>query len=139
MPITITCQHWQPILDRLLAGDKALIKGTLKLCQYKDKWYALISITEEVPEVIGNNRVGIDRGQNQIAVATGKKGFTLFFSGKQVKHRRRKFQQRRKQLQKAGKYRAVKKLEQKEQRWICLLYTSPSPRDGLLSRMPSSA
>ena len=25
------------------------------------------------------------------------------------------------------------------QSWICLLYTSPSPRDGLLSRMPSSA
>ena len=25
------------------------------------------------------------------------------------------------------------------QRKICLLYTSPSPRDGLLSRMPSSA
>ena len=24
-------------------------------------------------------------------------------------------------------------------RWGCLLYTSPSPRDGLLSRMPSSA
>ena len=26
-----------------------------------------------------------------------------------------------------------------ELRRICLLYTSPSPRDGLLSRMPSSA
>ena len=26
-----------------------------------------------------------------------------------------------------------------ERAWICLLYTSPSPRDGLLSRMPSSA
>ena len=25
------------------------------------------------------------------------------------------------------------------QTWTCLLYTSPSPRDGLLSRMPSSA
>ena len=25
------------------------------------------------------------------------------------------------------------------QRYGCLLYTSPSPRDGLLSRMPSSA
>ena len=24
-------------------------------------------------------------------------------------------------------------------KWPCLLYTSPSPRDGLLSRMPSSA
>ena len=27
----------------------------------------------------------------------------------------------------------------KPQRYPCLLYTSPSPRDGLLSRMPSSA
>ena len=26
-----------------------------------------------------------------------------------------------------------------EQDVVCLLYTSPSPRDGLLSRMPSSA
>ena len=26
-----------------------------------------------------------------------------------------------------------------EMRYDCLLYTSPSPRDGLLSRMPSSA
>ena len=26
-----------------------------------------------------------------------------------------------------------------EQLYTCLLYTSPSPRDGLLSRMPSSA
>ena len=25
------------------------------------------------------------------------------------------------------------------QAYLCLLYTSPSPRDGLLSRMPSSA
>ena len=27
----------------------------------------------------------------------------------------------------------------KSQFYVCLLYTSPSPRDGLLSRMPSSA
>ena len=26
-----------------------------------------------------------------------------------------------------------------EERIVCLLYTSPSPRDGLLTRMPSSA
>ena len=26
-----------------------------------------------------------------------------------------------------------------DQAMVCLLYTSPSPRDGLLSRMPSSA
>ena len=29
--------------------------------------------------------------------------------------------------------------EEVKQYHICLLYTSPSPRDGLLSRMPSSA
>ena len=29
--------------------------------------------------------------------------------------------------------------DEEEQRLHCLLYTSPSPRDGLLSRMPSSA
>ena len=27
----------------------------------------------------------------------------------------------------------------KDEMYSCLLYTSPSPRDGLLSRMPSSA
>ena len=32
----------------------------------------------------------------------------------------------------------VGKIE-KEHSLFCLLYTSPSPRDGLLSRMPSSA
>ena len=30
-------------------------------------------------------------------------------------------------------------LKMKDERYTCLLYTSPSPRDGLLSRMPSSA
>ena len=28
---------------------------------------------------------------------------------------------------------------EKKLKWICLLYTSPSPRDATLSRMPSSA
>ena len=33
----------------------------------------------------------------------------------------------------------VRAMEQSHQYNDCLLYTSPSPRDGLLSRMPSSA
>ena len=33
----------------------------------------------------------------------------------------------------------AKKLAQRPDIESCLLYTSPSPRDGLLSRMPSSA
>ena len=31
------------------------------------------------------------------------------------------------------------KVEKKDGKYICLLYTSPSPRDGATSRMPSSA
>ena len=34
---------------------------------------------------------------------------------------------------------AVSAKKQRELATACLLYTSPSPRDGLLSRMPSSA
>ena len=30
-------------------------------------------------------------------------------------------------------------LEKNPKAWVCLLYTSPSPRDRLTSRMPSSA
>ena len=41
-----------------------------------------------------------------------------------------------KQLDKMIDTIEVKRLDEKES---CLLYTSPSPRDGLLSRMPSSA
>ena len=33
----------------------------------------------------------------------------------------------------------VYEMKMTKPKWTCLLYTSPSPRDGLLSRMPSSA
>ena len=35
--------------------------------------------------------------------------------------------------------KATMEVEAVDEGTICLLYTSPSPRDGLLSRMPSSA
>ena len=36
-------------------------------------------------------------------------------------------------------YSYLEKYSPSKQQLNCLLYTSPSPRDGLLSRMPSSA
>ena len=36
-------------------------------------------------------------------------------------------------------YKTYGRLNKNGSNVICLLYTSPSPRDGLLSRMPSSA
>ena len=41
------------------------------------------------------------------------------------------------ELQKGGA--EVERVRSQRQKMACLLYTSPSPRDGLLSRMPSSA
>ena len=42
-------------------------------------------------------------------------------------------------LVKKCKEKGIKPIIGNEMYVICLLYTSPSPRDGLLSRMPSSA
>ena len=46
----------------------------------------------------------------------------------------------RRTVRRAGKYHKPELLAVRiKEVWTCLLYTSPSPRDGLLSRMPSSA
>lgn len=118
LPLQVAGEHWQPILDALIAGNHRFKKGSLKLIQHRGKWYAFISVIQEVPDVESQNRVGVDRGQNNLAVAAQTRGFGRFFSGGEVKHRRRRFQQRRQALQKAGKYRAVKKSEQRESRWM---------------------
>nr|WP_248277382.1 transposase [Brasilonema octagenarum] len=76
------------------------------------------AVTEEVPQVDATNKIGCDRGQNNLAVVAPKNGFGKFFSGKEVMHRRRYFQKRRKQLQSAKKFRALKKWDRKERRWM---------------------
>ena len=44
------------------------------------------------------------------------------------------------EMERAQRYQdSIQTVAQLEQAKRCLLYTSPSPRDGLLSRMPSSA
>ena len=42
-------------------------------------------------------------------------------------------------VESAGKFMGGDDNELTGNPYVCLLYTSPSPRDGLLSRMPSSA
>lgn len=118
VPLAVQDGHWRPILDKLVASDSSVQAGSLKIIKHRGKWYAFISITQEVPEVQSTARVGIDRGQNNLAVAAPHRGFSRFFSGQEVKHKRRHFQQRRKSLQAASKYRAVKKSEKKEAKWM---------------------
>lgn len=60
--------------------------------------------------------IGIDRGQNNMAVAALPKSFGKFWKGNRVKMLRRKFQQTRKSLQEAKQLKEVKRLEQRERR-----------------------
>ncbi|MFQ3583758.1 MAG: transposase, partial [Cyanobacteriota bacterium] len=104
-------------LERILA-EQDCERGTLKLMRIRGVWYAVLSITWDVPEVKSTERLGVDRGQNRLAVAATRWGRAVFFGGGEVAYRRRRFQKRRAQLQQAGKYRALKKLERKEVRWM---------------------
>src|SRR5664279_3083602 len=80
--------------------------------------------------IIGHWDLTLDMGNNQTAPSwlevklSGFKTFVGYF------------------VANAGSARPISKVTvdgQKVTFNICLLYTSPSPRDGLLSRMPSSA
>jgi len=116
VPIVIASIHWESVLEQTLAGD--VEKGSVKLIYHRSRWYAYVSVTVDVPELQTLQRVGVDRGQNNLAVVAPAQGFGKFHSGKEVMHRRRYFQKRRQQLQQAKKFRALKKWNNREQRWM---------------------
>lgn len=131
VPVCVAASHWQPILDALINCDKSAVfcsedseqknsfeKGSIKVIKHKNKWYAFVSVTQEVPETTTANRIGCDRGQNNLAVISPVTGFGKFFNGQTVKHRRRHFQKRRESLQKTSKFRALKRWNKKEQKWM---------------------
>jgi IS605 OrfB family transposase len=71
----------------------------------------------EVPDAISvEHWIGVDRGQNNIAVAALPKGFGKFWKGGRVKGLRRQFQRTRRKLQSAKQLKEVKRLEQRERR-----------------------
>jgi IS605 OrfB family transposase len=116
VPIVIASVHWESVLEQTLAGQ--VEKGSVKLIYHRSRWYAYVSVTVDVPERKTLQRVGVDRGQNNLAVVAAAQGFGKFHSGKEVMHRRRDFQKRRQQLQQAKKFRALKKWNNREQRWM---------------------
>jgi putative transposase len=75
------------------------------------------SLSMEVPDASEiKGWIGVDRGQNNIAVASLPKSFGRFWNGRKVKALRRRFQKLRKALQEAKKLRKVKQLESRERR-----------------------
>lgn len=116
IPLEVHCANHQKVLQQLLSGKASA--GSLKLfSSSKGIWYALISVTLEVPESTPiNGWIGVDRGQNYLAVASLPNGRARFFGGGGVKQLRRHFASRRQALQKEKKHQALKKHKRKERR-----------------------
>lgn len=116
IPLAIHVASHTEVLDKLIAGEAKL--GSLKICKSKKGiWYALICVSMEVPDAKSVERwIGVDRGQNNIAVAALPGGFGKFWKGGRVKGLRRRFQRTRQQLQQAKQLKEVKRLEQRERR-----------------------
>lgn len=118
VPIAIHQANHEKVLEGILAGTHK--KGTLKLVQSKKGvWYACISVSWEVPRPTETTRfIGVDRGQNHLAVAVTPEGRSLFLSFGSVRHIRQHYAAKRRRLQRAGKHKTLKRLEQKESRTV---------------------
>ncbi len=118
IPLSVHSASHVEVLDKIVKGEAKL--GSLKLCKSKKGvWYALISVLMEVPDAYEvKGWIGVDRGQNNIAVAALPKGFGRFWRGGRVKDLRRQFQRTRKKLCCAKQLKEVKRLEQSERRII---------------------
>jgi len=98
--------------------------GTAKLVHNRGKWFLHIGITKEVSNFDAKDNpqiVGIDRGLRFLATVFDSKGKTLFFDGKKILHKRKKFLEIRRQLQSKGTTSAkskLKQLAQRENRWM---------------------
>ena len=98
--------------------------GTAHLTQKKGKFYLLVSVKEQVeeckPEEI-KQVVGIDRGIRFLAVTHDKNNRSKFFSGAEIKQKRAKFKDLRRELQRVGTpslRRRIKAIGQRENRWM---------------------
>jgi len=118
VPIEIHQSKHAALLDDLIAGRAT--KGSIKLWQSrKGAWYVLLSVSMEVPdtqEVKG--WIGVDRGQNHLAIASSPTGTAQFWTFARVRQVRKHFASKRRRLQKAGKHKSVIRLENKERRIV---------------------
>ncbi|MEB3283609.1 MAG: transposase [Lyngbya sp.] len=116
IPLFVHSASHQSTLEKIINSEAKL--GSLKISKSrKGIWYALISVSMDVPDAYEpHGWIGVDRGQNNIAVAALPKSFGKFWSGKQVKALRKHYQKLRKSLQKAKKFRKLKDIERRERR-----------------------
>lgn len=100
---------------RLLANKL----GTLRVTKKGRKWIAQISVHVPTVPRTGVRVMGVDLGLKVPAVAVTDDDTTRFFgNGRKNKYMKRKFRAERKALGKKKKPKAIKRRNQKEQRWM---------------------
>ena len=127
--------------SRILISE---MKGTLKLLDYEG---AELGEVSGVPEVVFGGQGGLadivlhpDFEVNQLLYLSYAEAGANKTAGAAVARGRLVLGERGGELQDLEViWRQVPKVKGRGHYGHCLLYTSPSPRDGLLSRMPSSA
>ena len=98
--------------------------GTAKLVHKYNKWFLHVPMTKDIPQLDDfdvKNVVGVDLGVNFLATAYGSNHKTAFWNGRQIKHKRAKYKEVRKQLQKRqtpSARRRLKKIGSRENRWV---------------------
>lgn len=103
--------------------DGSWTLGTAKILKSGKHWFMHIAVIKTIDDITvkPKNVVGIDRGLRQIMTTYDQKGNTVFYSGKQISHKRRNYSRLRKELQskntKSAK-RRLKQINQRESRWM---------------------
>ncbi|MEJ1517687.1 transposase [Bacillus cereus] len=95
-------------------------KGNGQLFFKKGQWFFSFVISFEIQkEEKEEKSIGVDRGLRLVAVAgDAETGKYLTFNGKHIGHIRRKYYKLRRKLMKAKNMKAVKRIEDKEQRIV---------------------
>ncbi|QWI50173.1 MULTISPECIES: RNA-guided endonuclease TnpB family protein [Bacillus cereus group] len=93
--------------------------GTLRIIKKSNKWIAQISVTLSINKRTGMKILGVDLGLKVPAVAITDDDKVRFFgNGRKNKYRKRKFRSVRKKFGKDKKVNAIRRLDDKEQRWM---------------------
>jgi IS605 OrfB family transposase len=97
--------------------------GKASLFHKREKWYFAVTIKISDKETTNSNVMGIDIGLRQLAVASvkttqGKEINRQFHNGKQAGFIRKKYRSLRRKLGKSKKVKAIRTINDKEQRWM---------------------
>lgn len=95
--------------------------GTLRITRKNHKWIAQIAVTVTTAQNVSErgNVLGVDLGLKVPAVAIDSQGRVRFFgNGRQNKYKKRQFRAMRKRLGKVKKVKVIRKLNNKEQRYM---------------------